>query len=185
MSTFEVLAKMDYGDHRAAIVDERHLKEIVCNFVKHGIESNRINVLLVLDDEESDFMELLVSGGVDVHALVKSEAIIIIKHDELYRNVKTDSFEPIREKLLYSRKLAKRNGKSGLNIASTFANSLCKQGKYDDCLTIEKYWHDLIPKFSIPLAVLHFYEHPIPAKVEKRLIDYHNNGIVEIPALEF
>jgi hypothetical protein len=178
----EIVAKMNYGEHSAAVVDELHLREIVCSFVEYGIDNNRCNVLLISKNEEPKYKEFLVRCGIAVDGFVDSKLAIFVTHDELLRKTNKSSFEAIVERLHNIRKLPETDHRSGLNILSTFAGSLCKQGKYDDCLMIEKCWHELIPKFPMPMTVLHLYEHKIPARVEKDLHRYHNHVVLAVPA---
>jgi hypothetical protein len=178
----EVVAKMSYGEHSAAVVDELHLREIVCSFVEYGIDNNRCNVLLISRDEEPKYKKFLVRRDIDVDGFMNSKLIIFVPHNDFGFKASKSSFEAIVERLRHIRKLAESEDRSGLNILSTFAGSLCKKGKYDDCLSIEKAWHELIPKFPMPMTVLHLYEHKIPAHVEKHLHQYHNHVVLAVPA---
>ncbi len=178
----ELVAKMNYGEHSAAVVDELHMRKIVCSFVEYGIDNNRCNALLISKDEEMKYREFLETCDIDVNGFSNSKLIVFIAHDELRRKANKSSFEAIVERLHHIRKLAESEGRGGLNILSTFAGSLCKQGKYDDCLNTEKGWHELIPQFPMPMTVLHLYEHKIPAHVEKHLHQYHNHVVLAVPA---
>lgn len=178
----ELVAKMNYGEHSAALVDELHLRKIVSSFVEYGIDNNRCNVLLVSQNEEMKYREYLERCDIDVDAFINSKLIMFITHDDLLRKTNKSSFEAIVEILHHIRKLAESDDRSGLNILSTFAGSLCKEGKYDDCLNTEKGWHEIIPEFPMPMTVLHLYEHKIPAHVEKHLHQYHNHVVLAVPA---
>jgi len=178
----EIVARMNYGEHSAAVVDELHLREIVCSFVEYGIDSNRCNVLLISKDDEPRYKEFLSRCGIHVNEFTNSRLIIFVTHDELHRKANKSLIEAIVERLHDIKKLVESDDRSGLNILSTFAGSLCKRGKYDDCIMTEKGWHELIPKFPMPMTVLHLYEHKIPAHVEKYLHQYHNHVVLAVPA---
>jgi hypothetical protein len=172
-SISEFVMQIKEKDHLVLTYNEEsQLRELLQAFVEKGIKSNQISILNIFRDEEPLFTQLLQKSGLDVDTLFNSNDIILIPSDDCFYKGKF-SVEPFVKSLDAARDLARRKGKSGLNIICTTPGKLVREGRYEDAITDERATHELIQKYDIPVTVLCLYM-SIPKAVEERLLECHD-----------
>lgn len=152
--------------------EDEQFQEIVCKFVERGIKNNEINVLSIFREEEQRFIKALEKGNINTAQLFNRQDLTIISADDCFYG-SSFSVEPFARSLDQVKELAKKMGKSGLNIISTTPGNLAKKGRYEDAVYDEHSAHKLVAKYDMPTAILCLYTE-IPQQVEQHLLEFHD-----------
>jgi len=179
----EKISKMENHDHLAfEFSDHDELSEYISEFMMLGMRKNCINVLVISKEEVSDYLSRLIANGINVGDLMNSEDLVVCTHDEIYQDVKIgSSFEPVLGYLNKLHDLVKRKKKSGLCIVGTIAGNLENDGNHEECIKIERSWHEIIPKFEIPIRLICPYQSLTDSETIQSSVLCHNDGLIRHP----
>ncbi|MDA4117179.1 MAG: ATP-binding protein [Thaumarchaeota archaeon] len=163
------------GDHLAvSYTDESKLASEISDFINRGTKRNQTNVLLVTSDEAERYLEFLREVGTEVNKLLSSGDLVIEPIDALL-----DEKQPVNvAKQWVAKKVAgfgdsaRVRRKTGLNILGSIAGNLVKQGRYEECLSLEQFWHEFILRSDIPITLLCPYD-AVPPELELPLQEAH------------
>jgi hypothetical protein len=168
-------------DHLILAYNETaQLQEILCAYLERGVKNNQISVLNIFKNEEPLFIGALQKCDMNIDSMFNSQDITIISADESF-HAGQFSLEPFTKSLDQTRDLAKRKGRSGLNILSTLPGNLVEQGKYEEAIADEQSTHELAQKYEIPTTVVCLYK-SIPNAVAERLSACHDVIIKRVVA---
>lgn len=168
----DLVLEMKDRDHMALPYDnERQFKEIINAFIKRGVDSSQINVLLIYENEQQKFIELL-NKIPNINSLFHSGELVIIPAKESDR-YDSGWFEPIIKKLYEIVPLVKNTSKTGLNVLGTFAGQLTEQGRYSEAMELEDTFTRSIIGSEIPVTAICLYK-SIPAILVESLHGYHD-----------
>lgn len=179
----EKISKMQKHDHLAfEFSDHDELSEYISEFMMLGMRKNCINVLVISKEELSDYLNRLIANGINVNDLMNSEDLVVCTHDEIYQDVKIgSSFEPVLGYLNKLHDLVKKKKKSGLCIVGTIAGNLENNGNHEEGIKIENSWHEIIPKFEIPIRLICPYQSLTDSETIQSLVLCHNEGLIRHP----
>lgn len=159
-------------------LSKSELEKIIYEFIIRGIKNNQINLLCISKEEEKEWRYAL-QRNIDLDDMIASQDLIILTHDKIYETVPFgSSFDPLLVHLDNCKKLLKSKEKSGLNIIGTIAGNLLLQQRTNDCINIEKTWHQTIRSSDVPITLLCPYECAIHGAVEARLRKFHDHVFV-------
>jgi hypothetical protein len=175
----EKITKMQNYDHLAFTIHNNddfgsHLSE----FIMQGLRMNLLNVMIVSEREAKKYVELLRQNGINAIDLINSQDIIILSHEEIFGKAKFGTIEPILKRVDKLTSIVKAKKKSGMNIIGTIADTLACTGQHDQCLKLEKVWHESIPKFEVPIRVVCPYHTPISSEIIDSLVLNHTDDFV-------
>lgn len=175
----EKIANIENYDHLAFTVHNnddfgKHLTE----FILQGLKTNFLNVLILSERDAQKYVNLLQDNGVNAFDLINSQDIVILSHEEIYGKKDFGEINPIVQHISKITSIAKSKKKSGLNVLGTIAGTLAIAGKHSQCIKLEKTWHELIPKFEIPIRVVCPYHPPISSEVIDALVLNHTDDFI-------
>lgn len=148
-----ILSTAQDGDHfTMSYAGKEEFSNLLVTFLQRGTQNNCLNVLIISEDEKRRLGSFLNSFR---ECRDKSEAgsmpddTVIMTHAELYGDELDSaslplSFQPIMNGMAQARQLAIQKQKSGLNVVGTVAGRLFSMGRFDECLQIERLWHETI-----------------------------------------
>ena len=179
----EKISKMENRDHLAfEFSDNDELGEYISEFMMLGMRKNCLNILVISKEEIDEYHNMLISNGISVKDLVHSEDLIVCSHDEIYQDRKIgSSFDPVIGYLEKVHQLAIKKKKSGLCIVGTIAGNLENNNNHTDCIKIERAWHEIIPKYEMPIRLICPYKSLSDIKTIESLVLTHNNGLIRHP----
>ena len=179
MLFLEKIKQLQPRDHLAFEFDSYdEISEYISEFIILGMKKNFLNILVLSSEEIKIYESMLRENLINVDALVESNDLIIISHDEVYENVKFGgSFDPIVVILEKMAKLASEKKKNGLNIVGTIAGTLASNKQDTDTIKIENGWHEIIPNFKMPIILICPYQSSLDPSMRKSLVENHSKGL--------
>lgn len=175
----EKIKAMQNHDHLAfTVYDEDDFGGQLSEFIIRGLGMNLLNIMIVSEKEAKKYVELLKQNGISAHELINSQDIIILSHEEIFGKAKFGTVEPILNQVSKLIDIVKIKKKSGMNVIGTIAGTLAHIGQHDQCLKLEKIWHESIPKFEVPIRVVCPYHTPIHSEILDSLVLNHTDDFV-------
>ncbi len=172
-SIHEFIMNMKDHDHLVLTASEGpHFHEILKAFMARSAALNQISVLFISKQDEFAFIGVLDKVVDDANSLFRSQDIIIIHAEECYADG-VFSLELAQKHLNHAAELAKRKGRSGLNILGTVPGKLVEQKKYNDALSMERGFHDFVQNFDTPISVICMYN-TLPDDVQNLFMECHD-----------
>jgi signal transduction histidine kinase len=162
-------------DHLAvSYANQSQLASEISDFVKRGMNRNQINILLVTGAEAERYVSFLRESGTDVDKLLDSRDLVIEQIDALLEKGQPIALtkEWVTRKVIAFADTARARRKTGLNILGNIAGNLVKQGRYDECLSLERFWHEFISRSETPITLLCPYD-AVPEEVQLPLQEAH------------
>lgn len=175
----EKIAEMQNYDHLAfAVRNNNDFGNHLSEFIMQGLKMNLLNVMIVSEREAQKYVELLKQNGINALDLINSQDIIILSHEEIFGKVKFGTIEPILKRVGKLTSIVKAKKKSGMNVIGTIAGTLASTGQHEQCIKLEKIWHESIPKFEVPIRVVCPYHTPISSEIVDSLVLNHTDDFV-------
>lgn len=173
----EKIKTMQNHDHLAFTVYNDDFGGQLSEFIIRGLGMNLLNIMIVYEKEAKKYVELK-QNGISAHELINSQDIIILSHEEVFGKAEFGTVEPILNQVSKLVDIVKTKKKSGMNVIGTIAGTLASTGQHDQCLKLEKIWHESIPKFEVPIRVVCPYHTPIHSEIIDSLVLNHTDDFV-------
>ncbi len=172
-SIHDFIMNMKDHDHLVlTITGEPHVNEILKAFMDRSAALNQISVFFISRQDEFAFVGLLDKVVEDANSMFKSQDVMIMHAEDCYVNG-AFSLELAQKHLNYVAQLAKKKGKSGLNVLGTLPGKLIEQKRYEDALIIERGFHEFVQKFDSPISVICMYN-SLPDDVQNLFMECHD-----------
>ena len=166
----EFINEIEFGDHFAITFnDEKQFQEIVYAYVRRGLATNAMNVLIISKKDEMQFLNALRKIK-NIDSLFNSHKVNMIYRDE---DSKEGSFllgKPILKTIEDFIESAKRKSMKGIYILGYFAGRLVEEGNFEEALSIERVWHENNEKNICTMCLYH----SISEKLEEQLAGLHH-----------
>jgi hypothetical protein len=171
---------MKAGDHLAFVYRNKiELEDTVTEFIRRGIDKSGLNLLLVTEEEATEYLAYLREQGIEAGDKVNAGNIVVEPIDGLldkHADFIVCRLSGVVERML---RTATRKNKRGLNVIGRLAGNLANQGKYLECIKVETYWHERLlnaATTSQPITLLCPYD-SISIKLETPLRKTHTRTL--------
>lgn len=175
----EKISDMENYDHLAfTIHNDEDFGVQLTEFVLQGLKMNFLNVLSLSERDAQKYVQILQENGINAFDLINSEDLVILSHEEIFDKANFGEIKPILKKMNKVTSLAKSKKKSGINVLGTIAGTLAITGKHNECISLEKVWHESIPKFEIPIRVVCPYYPQVAPEIVDSLVLNHTDDFI-------